>query len=296
MSDSHQNKTWKSLKDSNIKKPISWRARLRRIFKFFKFLFTIAILSALGYGAYWLYENGIIQKALAPTAEDLRKVEYKTNGYISQKWLIKNKFFPPQKNLAEIDVVELKRNLESISQVRSADVIKIYPDTIRIEIKEYVPVARVAVIQNEKYEEYILSKDGFFFRPICIAQSEIQDMPYLTGIPLITSINKIFEPYAYAPKIFELIELAKKSIPENYKKWRVINVAEMGSLTLPIMLVLTADGTRIIFHSNDIATQIDKLEYVLNYYKNEDLAMIEKIDLSLSARAIITIRPSENER
>ena len=268
---------------------MSWRARARRFFKLLKFVFFAGVLCAAGYWAHKFYKSGALERAISPTADTLKKIEFKTDGAITQKWLGKNGFFPERKNLAEIDVVALRRKLENVPQIKSAEVSKIYPDTIRISVSEYKPAAKVAVRQDSKFYTYALSREGRFFEPVCGLEAELNGLPWVVGVPLVRSRGGDFEPYAYAEKIYELAVCAKKRLPAHYKTWRVLNAAELGSITLPIMLVLTSDGIKIVFHSNDIEGQIDKLEYILKYYEREDLSQIEKIDLSLPSKA-------ENER
>ena len=242
-----------------------------------------------------MYESGEIDKVLRPNTEELKVIQYKTDGHITKSWIAENRLFPPVQNLADVDILNLKERYERVSQVKSVNIQKIYPDKIKIEIQEYSPCARVAIAQNKKIYEYALAKEGVIFDPICISRDELMELPWVIGIPIVKN-EKLFEPYEYASKIDELIRKAKTALPEHFKTWRTVNAKELDSITLPILVVTNSDKTKIIFHANNIDFQLKKLEYILRFYEQDGLSGIEKIDLSFESKAIVTTRKESNER
>lgn len=290
-------KTWKDLKSSKSSENsgVTWRVRLRFAAKLIKRIFYLAIISGLAFGAWQMYESGEIDRLLTPSTEELKVIQYKTDGHISKSWATENRLFPPVQNLADIDILSLKEKFERVSQVKSANIQKIYPDKIRIEIQEYRPCARVAISQNKRICEYALAKEGVIFDPVCISRDELMELPWVIGIPIVKN-ERLFEPYEYAGKIDELVKKAKAALPEHFKTWRTLNAKELDSITLPILVVTNSDKTKIIFHANNIDFQLKKLEYILRFYEQDGLSGIEKIDLSFESRAIVTMRKESNER
>lgn len=282
--------SWQDLKPSSKKRDnATWRARLKLVFIWIKRIFLLAAVSATAFGAFYIYDNGMLEKLLAPSTEELKETIYKTDGKISKDWAKKHGYLPKTQNLAQIDVMQIQSNFLKITQIKSANVAKIYPDKISIEIEEYSPSARVAIAKNHKVREYMLSKEGVIFSPIGIKKSETSDLPWITGIPIIPKGSN-FAAYPFAESIDELVKEARLSVPKNFSTWRTINAKELGSITLPIMIVSTTENVKIVFHAKNIKFQLEKLEYILRFFEEEGLVNVEKIDLALKGRAIVSLR------
>ena len=116
----------------------------------------------------------------------------------------------------------------------------------------------------------MLSKEGVIFSPIGIKKSEISDLPWITGIPIIPKGSN-FAAYPFAGSIDELVKEARLSVPKNFSTWRTINAKELGSITLPIMIVSTTENVKIVFHAKNIKFQLEKLEYILRFFEEEGL-------------------------
>ena len=249
----------------------------------------IAAVAAAAYGGYYAYQNGMVEKLLTPSTEELKDVVFKTDGAITKDWAHARGLLPEKQNIAQIDVKKIQSDFLSVSQIKTAAVAKIYPDKILIEIKERKPSARVAIAQNEAVHEYMLSSDGAIFSPVCIPQEAVADLPWVMGIP-IAQKGGGFEPYPPAGVIDELISSARAALPHSFETWRTINASELQSITLPVMVVSTTDNVKIVFHAKNIKFQLEKLEYILRYFEEEGLANVEKIDLSLKDMAIVSLR------
>lgn len=287
---SKKTQSWQDLKPSSKKhEKVSWRARLKFVFTWVKRIVLLCVLCAITFGAFYIYQNGIIEKLLTPSTEELKETIYKTNGKISKDWAKKYGYLPKPQNLAQIDVKQIQSSLLQISQIKSANVAKIYPDKILIEIEEYTPSARVAIAQNNRVREYLISKEGVFFSPICIKKDDIADLPWLTGIPIASKGTK-FINYPLVSNVDFLIKEARKALPKNFATWRTINVSKLSSVTLPIMIVSTSENVKIVFHAENIKFQLEKLEYILRFFEEEGLVNIEKIDLTLKDKAIVSLR------
>ncbi len=279
-------KTWQDLKPKK-NRSVSWRARLRSFFIFIKFLLYLLIICGLGALGYIAYKNGTIQKAITPATEVLKETSFSSDGIISETWFLRNGFFPEAKNLADIDIVLLRKNFEKLRQIKSAEIKKIYPDKISITISERQPIARVAVARQKDLTIYAIASDGVFYEPICMETENFEKLLWLAGVPLVEVSNKL-EPFTKAKELEAFLLLSKNTLPKNYETWESVNVSEISSITLPLIMVTTKSGLKIIFHINNLEFQLKKLEYVLRFYDEDALQKIEKIDLSLRTQAIIT--------
>lgn len=284
--------TWRDLKDgssaSKRHAPLSWRARLRSVWVWSKRLCVAAMLAAICAGAYYLYQNTYIEEIFSGKTERIKQIEFKTDGYITGKWLNDFLRIPAESKLSDINIFAIKQALESMGQINSATIERVYPDILRILISEHKPFMRTAVKIDYQVRLYAMSPDGVFFQPVCIPDEVLQSMPFLEGYVPVFEDN---EPMRYknAARINEFLKLAKRALPEEVQNWRAINVSEIDSLTLPLITVSRIDGGTIIFAPKELEKQLDRLEYILRYAKEKPLNKIERIDLSLKERADVKI-------
>ncbi|MBO7521437.1 MAG: FtsQ-type POTRA domain-containing protein [Opitutales bacterium] len=290
-----ESQSWQDLTPSSKSSgKASWRARLKAVFTWIKRAFFVCAIAAAAFGGYYAYKNGIVEKLLTPSTGELRGAIFKTDGVITEQWARENSLMPEPQNLAQIDVMQIREKFLGVSQIKDASVAKIYPDKILIEISEYKPAARIAIARNKIAREYIVSREGVIYDPVCVPPESVADLPWIMGVPIIMKGDG-FEKCDNAETIDELITSARAALPENFATWRTINARELGSRTLPIMIVSTTENVKIIFRSENIKYQLEKLEYILRYFEEEGLGNVEKIDLSLKDKAIVSLR-KKNER
>ena len=292
MPENPDTKTWRDLK-RDTPKPVSWRARFRSFMRVFRGAAYVAAMVAVCAIAYRAYEDGLIKKAMTPASGTLKKIGYRTDGRISKSWLLRNSYFPQPADLAEIDIVALKENFEKIGQVKSAKIEKAYPDKVTIELAERRPMARLALLRGDRLDILCMANDGAFFAPVDIPQDELDRLPWITGVPLVVISGRL-EPFARAGRLEEFLLAASLRLPENFKTWETVNVREMSSVTLPLIVVTTIHDVKLVFHADDIDFGLKKLEYVLRFSGETNLINIdkdvEKIDLSMRDQAVVSPR------
>ena len=290
--------TWRDLKDgsttSKRRAPLSWRARLRAVWIWTKRAAAVAAVAGLCVGAYYLYQNTYIEEIFSGKTEQIKQIDFKTDGYITGKWLNEFLRIPAKSKLSDINIFALKQALESMGQIKSATIERVYPDILRILITEYKPFMRVAIKIDYQVRLYAMSPDGVFFRPVCIPDKTLASMPFLEGYMPVFEDN---EPMRYknAERLNEFLNISRKALPQEAAGWRSINVSEIDSLTLPLITVTRIDGGSIIFAPQDYEKQLDRLEYILRYAKEKPLNKIERIDLSLKDRADVKIADQQQK-
>ena len=85
------------------------------------------------------------------------------------------------------------------------------------------------------------------------------------------------------------MNVVKTRIPKEFKNWHSINVSEIDSITYPLITIKDKNGIKYIFKPSEYDRQIDRLEYILSYMKENPIDNIEKIDLSLNESSIVKI-------
>lgn len=282
--------SWRKLKKSKVaakskRASTPLRARLRKVGKVVRVLLALAVLGGIIFGVNYVYRNFCIEDLLGAKHADLRAVEFKSDGVISAHWLGGILKIPKNSTLSDINIFDLKKILEDVSQIKSAEVERIYPDILRIEISELKPLAKIAVNVDLKPTVFMVATDGSFFKPICYTDEMLNSYVFLEGVKL-----DYGKKYENVKKFAEFIDTAKKRFPDEVAKWYAIDLSELGSLTLPLVVVTTRTGTKIIFDASDLKKQFDKFDYILRYSKQRSLNDFEKIDLSLKDRVDAKLR------
>jgi len=290
-----QAKHWKDLKKSPKKKnvPLSFNAKLRKFYSLFKFTSIILIVCALLGGFWYVYQSGLISEYLYKNSDCVKKVIFKSDGKISAKWMVDFVEIEKETPLALVNIFQIKEKIENLSQVKSASIVKVYPDTIQIEIEEHDSFAKIFE-NNTRNKILIMSSDGTFYTPVCFDEDALAALPLIIGINPIKSGN-IYLAYPKANRVKKLFDLAQKRIPTYVSTWTAIDLSGAQNIVLPLIYVHTKDDIRITFLDKDFENQLDKLEYVLRYLAANPINGIESIDLSMKGRSDLEKSPLSND-
>ncbi len=301
----NKNDDWRALVSGSKKqkrKPVSTYARILGYLKFVKIFVILLFVVAICYGAYQLYSSSFFDDLIGSDSDIVTKIEYKTNGVISQRWL--QKYIDIKKNtkLSNVDIFGIKNHIKSLSQVKHVEVERIYPDKIKITIEEYLPMARAITTIDSRQTDYILSTMGNFYVPICMNQAYKESLPLITGITLNFN-GRTPQDLKSAPKIKEFLAYLQSEMPE--LKLKSINVAELEHAQnnwddanvqgyesiIPLFIATTKDDIEIIFAAKDYPKQFERLKYIIKYFsKDNKMDQIKKIDLPLKERADVKLK------
>ena len=140
---------------------------LKKLRVFFKILTLLVITIVLGY-SFFLVKNFKFEKSSNRDFNELKKVQFSTNGTITSKWLANNLELKKGLDLFDLDILELRTKLENVQQIKEVSIEKIFPDTLLIKIEERVPILKFLVIKNgQKKLLFVDKNDGEIFELIC---------------------------------------------------------------------------------------------------------------------------------
>jgi len=282
---------WRELNRSSAssrarRKPVSWRARLRTLWTWTKRLAAACALVGLGYAAYYAFERFSFGDLIEGSGEPIKRIEMKTDGAISGAWLNSYLKIPRGSKLSEVNIFEVKRALDMLTQIRSSKVERVYPDVLRITISEHKPAAKIVLKIDYENRLYAVSPEGVFFRPTNIPAETLDSLKFITGL------NPRFEGgkpanYENMPALVEFLDAAQKRMPAEYAKWKSVDVSQAESITLPLFTVEYESSVKCVFKKGDYRRQFDRLEYILRYMKENPIEAVEKIDLTLEEWAVV---------
>lgn len=282
---------WTSLKSGassgkSRRKPFSWRARFRRLWVWTKRIAAAAAVAALCYGAYYAYQNVYFEDVFGRGGSQIKRLEFKTDGAISGAWLNGYLKIPRGSKLEDVNIFAVKQSLDMLSQIRTSKVERVYPDVLRITVAERFPEAKVMRKIDYEMRTYLMAADGSFFVPICIPQEKIDALKFAVGAK--TDFDgSVPAPYPHAAKLMEFLRAVRTRMPEEYAKWESVDVSQIDSLTLPVITATSKEGTKYVFKTGEYPRQLDRLEYILKYMRENPTNRAEKIDLTLSDWSVV---------
>lgn len=277
--------SWKALKKrkanpKNKRAASTWRARLRKMWKISRLILWLCLVCGLAGGLYYACQRLNFSQLVSTNAPAIRTIEFKSDGVITSGWLGKLLSIPKDSTLSDINIFELRKTLEDISQIRTANVERVYPDVLRIVVVERKPIAKIELDSVQKSSEFLVADNGFIFRPICYSAEQMAKFIRIEDANF-TKDRRFMD----AEKFAKFVEYARKRFPSEVDTWQVANVSQMRSLTFPIIKIRTSGGTLIIFDITNPQEQFDKFDNVLRYSKGKSLNDFEKIDLTLKGSA-----------
>ncbi len=154
----------------------------------------IAALAALGVGLIWggwslvgaLGRHPQHVPAVA-RAVPVRHFELKTSagGVLDARWLERTLALPRAAALVELDLERLRTRLLEEGQVITAKVARQFPDRLKVNITERVPVARIRVEFSGVPRDLLVAPDGHVFQGTGFEPGLLATLPWLSGLALL---------------------------------------------------------------------------------------------------------------
>lgn len=284
--------SWRELAGPSRRKLNSPLARKRRIQRVLKLVGAFALLLGIVAGGYFGFKQlgereDSIQ--LRPPSKPIEKILFDTDGMLPDGWLSSVVDLRPGMNLMDADIHSLKARLEMEGQVESASVERVFPNALRINITERIPVMRLAVATADGgARQRIVALDGSVYDGIGYTKSAMNGLPFVQPFQ---HSNGRYTPMLGIVRVGELLSLARQSQPSLFRTWQVVSLEHYsGDLEMPgqIIEVRSKFVPRILFSASmDFGRQLDRLEYILRYVRQHGNPSMERIDLSLRGSAAV---------
>ena len=289
--------SWHNLKDASTqsRRITTFASVYRRIKPFLK----IASL-ALGVIATFFFLKAFVFDRI--TSEErtvskdnsgyVKRVLFYTDGVLDETWLSGVIQIYQNMRLMDINIFEMKQILEGFDQVSQAEVIRIFPYALRIELEEEMPMFKLKMKTNEGVEFLrCVGKTGVVYEGIGYTEDFLSGLPYL--IPYRHSKQK-YLPINGLNYIVPLMDLLKESgLSERIRLQSISLESFSGDKELPGQIIeINSDLIpRILFSAyNDYPKQIARLNYILSYLNGSGNREVERVDLSLKDSAAVQFK------
>ncbi|MDR2603724.1 MAG: FtsQ-type POTRA domain-containing protein [Puniceicoccales bacterium] len=257
--------------------------------------FLLAVFVPLGValvvaGAVVCKKSNIFHSSSVPSANELRRVIFKTNGKITPAWLAHELHIRKGTDLFSLDISSLRERLETISQIRNVFIEKRYPDALYVKINECVPMLKlIANIGGEKKLLLVDKEDGRIFSPICYGREDVLDL-LPVNLTLKTKNNLQFLPQAGMSIVGELIGTLKDEFPDIFSSIKFLDLRNYDHRPDAIWSTVELhlkNGIVVVLKPQNFHLQLMKLDYLINEKCKHNLHRIKKITISSSDNAIL---------
>lgn len=260
---------------------------------------TVLVLGALVWGGWHvvgaLRANAKTMPAAAKAAP-IKRVELHTatGGALDDAWLVRTLALPKGISLVELDLERVRERVLADGQVVSVTMTKQFPDTLRVQVTERTPVARIKVGTGTAEQVYLVARDGVVYLGTNYDRGMLDTLPWLAGFSLKPQ-GAGFQPIRDMAVVADLLATAQYEATHLYMNWQIVSLDRL-ELDREID-VTTKNGSRVTFTSKtDFLPQLAKLDKILENLR--DPARFPgarqarvRIDLSLGSEVPVMLEP-----
>lgn len=202
---------------------------------------------------------------------EIRDLAIENDGVIRRDQLARWAGVRQGLNLFDLDLVRVRRDLEVLPMIASAEIERVLPRTIRIRVKEREPIARylpaeLGATQFGSHGIYTLDTEGYFMAPLLPHQCQVPQasatdhLPFLTGIPR----QEVRPGYkAESPQVLTALALI-----EAFARSPMAGLADLKEIDLStpgILRVKTAQNATVTFGLSSLGRQLHRWRAVYDY-------------------------------
>ena len=294
-----QSGNWKKLAPKSSRRPASKAALRKRLLGASKFLVLFFLLGVVGCVVWFFQERS--QEDSGPlditgTGAPISKLMFVTDGVLHKRWF-ENWFGPLRgRTLMDLDIKEIQSELKQESQISFVRVSRQFPATLKIEIKERMPILRLCLRSKTKGEQtWLVSTDGSLYLGTCYSNASLVHLPFLNIQPELLRLSSNGEGYeklggisAVAP----LLEIARRDYPGFYQNWQVVSYERPHDDDPGAHIHIKSGKVRNLrFAPQHFATQLRRLKYLLMESDFRRTPVVESIDLSHDRSVFAKLSP-----
>lgn len=293
-------RTWREIRQTGSEKAFTSAAQKRKWATLLKTSSSLLILILLIGGGTWAtihwYQTpeSSLGKDQAPPVD---RIIFETNGVLREAWVGRTLAIRPGTTLVELSIFDLKQKLESRGQIETAKVERLFPSTLKVQLSERIPVARLAVEDGfGGYEILLVSGEGQVYRGRDYDPDFLKTLPYLDGVTPQKNQTGEFQPILGMEVASSFLDLLRRDYPALYEDLRVMDLRHIQKGSEIPGASIEVRGRRfpdIRFSSQAYSQQLEKLVYVLDDLSHRletdrPRESVAAIDLSLEGPVVVS--------
>jgi cell division protein FtsQ len=210
---------------------------------------------------------------------------------LDRAWLDRTLALPRKASLMSLDLAALEQRLLASGQAQSVMLRRRFADNcLVVAAQERVPVARVmAQVDDEPARLRLVARDGTVFEGVGYEEAALEKLPWLDGVHLRRSARHGIEPIAEMVRTAELLQTARRMVPELFSGWQVVSLARMASDQE--ILVRSTLIPEIVFDVRDeFPRQLARLDYIIDFLRTKGAPPLQRIDLALGGQVPVELQ------
>jgi hypothetical protein len=261
-------RTWRDIPQNIAPRAMSTEGRKRMAFATFKSVLALAVVCTLAWAGYELFrtweQDPTKLKAPVKSAPVKMPPKLRTDGVLTQEWVVQTLALPKGIDLMAIDLYAMRERLLATHQVRNAVISRKFPDMLDVVLEERTPVAKIMIQNgNRPAEVQLVARDGIIFTGTGYDADFLKRLPWLDGVSLRRSGNGL-APINGMETVADLLGTARGNVPELYKLWQVVSLARFAADGEIVVTAKDADLTKEVIFGirDDFYTQIAQLDLI----------------------------------
>ncbi|MEM9444257.1 MAG: FtsQ-type POTRA domain-containing protein [Verrucomicrobiota bacterium] len=189
-------------------------------------------------------------------------------------------------NLMNLNLDRIVDEIEAMPSVAKARVERILPSKLRIDVDERQPVAKITPYSKTgsrlAQEVYYIDSEGYVMKPR--PGEKIKSLPNIIGVESSYVIEGFRIKRTEVLSVLNLLHLADMSAVKGELDLTRIEIEDSGHIKL-----FTFDQGTITFKTQDLAQQIGRLKYLLNWARSHG-QKIRNVDLTPRENVPVTFK------
>jgi len=301
-------RSWQEISQRAPERALSPTARRNRLVRWAGWgatIFTGLLLLLLAAWAVRSSHAAPVRGAAGPLAMPLSKVQFTTDGVLTEAWVMNFLHLNPGDSLEKLDLYALRQKLLATKQINDAVIERQRPGTLSLVLKERHPTLRVAVDNGAGgYKLFLVARDGTVFEGLDFPDEILNQVPWMSGLALHRVKNAAgdFAPVPGMDAVADFLQTARARIPQIAAQWTVLDLSQFDPRPQPPLSLIkvpkSADLGQLTFEvgnpQNDFAKQIDRLAFAAHTVQEKAL-LVSGLDMSIPDQVVVrlaTIAPA----
>ena len=223
----------------------------------------------------------------------LSKIEVKTDGTLQRDQVVRTAGLREGESIFSVNLARVRDQLQQLPQVDEAQVVRIMPGEIDIQIIERKPIAWIT--SDKDVIDPFASDAAFLVDARGILMKEKKLLPEYLGLPVIAGcVSESLEPgktiESYETKAaLELVRLSTRGFMQTRFQIRLIDLSKGYCL-----VVTDKTHTRVTFGFDDLDKQVERLEKFLDW-SDDSRREIQTVNLLVQRNIPVTFAKSATE-
>jgi len=249
---------------------------------------VLAVVSVVALVGLSLYRGGkwaVDRLVLENPRFIVSQIEVRNTGVLEASVIARFAGVAVGQNLLAVDLVEARRQLELVPLIRRAQVRRVMPGRLVIEVEERIPVARIG---GGAGGWFYVDRAGVVMKPIKLVDGTVVEprgqgpLPVITGVPVAqVQVGRRLETEAVY-RALALLEQFSLSPVGTLVEVERVDVAKPGTLT-----VATAQGLVAQFSAEDFPQQVRRLGVIMLWAQQRQKA-VRTVDLTVNRSVPVT--------